>query len=149
MKKAVVTHFPPNVITEAKHAICQHPLCESVVGPIKQRRKSDLEVDDILDALDAIDDNGVELGFIIPAQELDRLPALNPAALLPAAILERMEEMEHRMNAMQTTLSQVMADNQALRGAGTSHVHLISNECAKTTETNGWASPACSAPRPV
>ena len=116
VKKSVITHFAPNVITEAKNALWEHPLCESVVGPMKQRRKRDLEVDDIFDALDALDDKGVELGFHIPAQELDYLPALNPAALLPAAILERMQEMEYRMNEMQTTLSQVMADNQALRG---------------------------------
>ncbi|ELU12754.1 hypothetical protein CAPTEDRAFT_192577 [Capitella teleta] len=107
VKKIALSHFCPDEIKTAKQALWSSSACVPAIGPWKPRKGSsnkprqEFEIDDIFDVLSKLDEASVKPVIHVPALDLDLLPPMNHAQLLPVIFLDKMNEMEAKMAAMQ------------------------------------------------
>ncbi|ELU14434.1 hypothetical protein CAPTEDRAFT_190762 [Capitella teleta] len=110
VKKIALSHFCHDEIKTAKQALWSSSACVPAIGPWKPRKGSsnkprqEFEIDDIFDALSKLDEASVKPVIHVPALDLDLLPPMNPAQLLPVIFLDKMNEMEAKMAAMQAQI---------------------------------------------
>ncbi|ELU08678.1 hypothetical protein CAPTEDRAFT_205906 [Capitella teleta] len=106
LRAVVLGHFSADAIHEAKETLAQH-VASSVVGEAffttrrgssargkakartgKAKEKEEMELDDIIEAMEAMDKAGVSVEFHIPAFELHLLPRTRPEDLLSVTFME-------------------------------------------------------------
>ena len=121
VKKTALGHFTSDAIHEAKAVLWSSDECAAVIGPLKVRKGShskprhEFEIEDLLDAMIVMDESSVHPAIHVPALELDRMPPLNPAALLPVVFMDKMKEIEAKMEAMQASMVMVQDENLTLK----------------------------------
>ena len=106
-KRAILGHFPSEAITEAKNMLWEaYP--EPILGAITKRRgsqakpKSDMELNDIIDALTKLDQTQNMPEILIPAQDLAMLPP-RPEDMSPTmALMQRFQCLEEKVRGLCT-----------------------------------------------
>ncbi|ELU12715.1 hypothetical protein CAPTEDRAFT_205646, partial [Capitella teleta] len=112
LRAVVLGHFSADAIHKAKETLAQH-VASSVVGEAffttrrgssargkakartgKAKEKEEMELDDIIEAMEAMDKAGVSVEFHIPAFELHLLPRTRPEDLLSVTFMENVKRLE-------------------------------------------------------
>jgi hypothetical protein len=120
LRAVVLGHFSADAIHKAKETLAQH-VASSVVGEAffttrrgssargkakartgKAKEKEEMELDDIIEAMEAMDKAGVSVEFHIPAFELHLLPRTRPEDLLSVTFMENVKRLEARVAALDT-----------------------------------------------
>ena len=119
VRRAVLGHFAPEAIHEAKEALWKN-VPSDLIGKMALRRgsqsksKEEFEIDDLLEALSILDKKDATPLVHIPATQLLQLPRLKPEAAVSMQVIERLSELEMRMDEMNSMLTQSAIDNRGL-----------------------------------
>ncbi|ELU14646.1 hypothetical protein CAPTEDRAFT_215519 [Capitella teleta] len=117
-------------------------LFDCAIGPWKPRKESsnkprqEFEIDDIFDALSKLDEASVKPVIHVPALDLDLLPPMNPAQLLPVIFLDKMNEMEAKMAAMQAQIDN-LGKREQLCGHGRNEMAHRSTSMSDSRKSTG------------
>ncbi|ELU13239.1 hypothetical protein CAPTEDRAFT_201650 [Capitella teleta] len=120
LRAVVLGHFSADAIHKAKETLAQH-VASSVVGEAffttrrgssargkakartgKAKEKEEMELDDIIEAMEVMDKAGVSVEFHISAFELHLLPRTRPEDLLSVTFMENVKRLEARVAALDT-----------------------------------------------
>lgn len=119
IRRVVLGSFTPDAIHDAKTALWER-VSSDLIGEMKLRRgsqaksKEEFEVDDILEAMSALDRNDKTPPIHIPAMQLFQLPRMKQEEMLPVQMIERFNDLEQRVNGLTDSLTAVKSDNIAL-----------------------------------
>lgn len=120
LKNAIVTKFTTAQIKAAKKALWRDS-CQDIIGPLHQRRATDLRtcaeanVLDIIGALSKLDRADRMPAIAILSSDLGNIPRAHPEEALAISIADRMHRMEDRMTDLTDLVERVVAENVDMR----------------------------------
>ena len=118
VQKAVLGHFTPSQISEAKDILWEN--CEDSLGKKPRRVGSSARPDheahlhDILTALEKLDRSQKLPNIVINAFQLNLIPRSHPEELNNISLLDRLNMIEKRLSVLQTCTDRVIADNMII-----------------------------------
>jgi hypothetical protein len=115
----VLGHFTPDAIHVAKEALWSSA-SPDVIGKMTSRRgsqnklKEEFELDDIIDALNSLDQNDATPIIHVPALELMGLPRMKPEEAISLQMIERLNDLEQRVDDLSDKLCRSAGEKNEL-----------------------------------
>ena len=117
LRAVVLGHFTPDAIHQAKETLAKNVDADVISNSIstkrrgssaktkaankgKSKEKEEMEFDDIMEAMEALDKAGIKLNFQIPAAELHLLPRTRPEDMLSVTVMETIKTLEEQMRKL-------------------------------------------------
>ena len=109
VRRVTLAHVTPESIHEAMNILWVNYEAD-IIGSCRSR-KCDFEMDDILDAFVALDHRMIVPAISISTYALYVIPRLYPEEIASISVVERLNNMEERLNSMQKSVDFTVAKN--------------------------------------